>query len=87
MAVCVVRNSLNDWASHFPIDQTLITSLICESCNKVNVYAYGSFPEEVNRAVNLIYANIRPERLKALHLESHQVLTESPYSCLSYDLV
>lgn len=62
-------------------------SLICENCNKVNIYAYGSFPEEVNRAVYLIYADIHPERLKALHLGSHQVPTDSPYSCLSYDLV
>ena len=56
-------------------------------CNKANVYAYGGFPEEVCRAVNLIYANIHPGRLKVLHLESHQVVTDSLYSCLSYDLV
>lgn len=60
---------------------------IHERCNKVNVYAHGRFPEEVNRAVNLIYANIQPERLKVLHLESHRVVTDSLYSCLSYDLV
>lgn len=64
-----------------------IISLVHERCNGANVYAYGSFPEEVNRAVNLIYANIQPERLKVLHLESHQVVTDSLYSCLSYDLV
>lgn len=38
-------------------------------------------------AVNLIYANIHPGRLKVLHLEGHQAVTDSPYSCLSYDLV
>lgn len=42
--------------------------------------ASANFPEGVNRAVNLIYANICPlsKRLKVLRLESHQVVTDSP---------